>query len=130
MNRFDDELYSFFRLTFPTLQVDLISEDEIKSPEQKEIWRPFLMNWERKIEDFNFGTLLRLDSAKEYTPDNTCVGLYFLFFFSSFLLHNFLSMLLFSLLFIILFFYFIILMFILKCYFIVILFILWINLFI
>lgn len=33
----DDEIYRHFREQFPDMKVDIISEDEIKSPSQKEV---------------------------------------------------------------------------------------------
>ncbi|NXG04508.1 PBDC1 protein, partial [Sakesphorus luctuosus] len=34
-------------------------------------WRPFCLKFEGVVEDFNYGTLLRLDSCREYTEENT-----------------------------------------------------------
>ncbi|NWX32950.1 PBDC1 protein, partial [Notiomystis cincta] len=34
-------------------------------------WRPFCLRFEGVVEDFNYGTLLRLDSRREYTEENT-----------------------------------------------------------
>ncbi|NXY92112.1 PBDC1 protein, partial [Alcedo cyanopectus] len=34
-------------------------------------WRPFCLRFEGVVEDFNYGTLLRLDSRGDYTEDNT-----------------------------------------------------------
>nr|VZI48755.1 unnamed protein product [Spirometra erinaceieuropaei] len=39
----------------------------------KPLWRPFCMEFEGVIEDFNQGTLLRLDANKGYDEANTCV---------------------------------------------------------
>ncbi|NXU67233.1 PBDC1 protein, partial [Horornis vulcanius] len=38
-------------------------------PSQK--WRPFCLRFEGVVEDFNYGTLLRLDSRREYSEENT-----------------------------------------------------------
>lgn len=37
-------------------------------------WRPFCNQFEQIVEDFNFGTLLRIDSNKEYTEENSILG--------------------------------------------------------
>lgn len=37
-------------------------------------WRPFCLRFEGVVEDFNYGTLLRLDSRREYTEENTIFG--------------------------------------------------------
>ncbi|KTG35962.1 hypothetical protein cypCar_00032622 [Cyprinus carpio] len=34
-------------------------------------WRPFCNQFEGVVEDFNYGTLLRLDCQKDYTEENT-----------------------------------------------------------
>lgn len=37
-------------------------------------WRPFCNHFESLVEDFNYGTLLRLDCEKDYTEENTIFG--------------------------------------------------------
>lgn len=37
-------------------------------------WRLFCNQFEGLVEDFNYGTLLRLDCEKDYTEDNTIFG--------------------------------------------------------
>ncbi|NXR88964.1 PBDC1 protein, partial [Hypocryptadius cinnamomeus] len=34
-------------------------------------WRPFCLAFEGVVEDFNFGTLLRLDARGKYSEENT-----------------------------------------------------------
>ncbi|NXO19510.1 PBDC1 protein, partial [Oriolus oriolus] len=34
-------------------------------------WRPFCLRFEGVVEDFNYGTLLRLDSRREYSEENS-----------------------------------------------------------
>jgi len=43
----------------------------MKSKESKERWRTFINAYENKITDFNFGSLIRTDSTKEYSETNT-----------------------------------------------------------
>eukprot|EP00003_Mantamonas_plastica_P029890 TRINITY_DN7195_c0_g1_i1.p1 TRINITY_DN7195_c0_g1~~TRINITY_DN7195_c0_g1_i1.p1 ORF type:complete len:166 (-),score=70.31 TRINITY_DN7195_c0_g1_i1:16-513(-) len=71
----DDIIYEAFRETFPELSVDVIDEDAIKSKEGKELWRPFLMQFEKTVEDFNFLTLIRIDATNPagYSEENTTV---------------------------------------------------------
>jgi len=52
-------VYQQFRQLFPDLNVEVVSDDILKSPDAKEKWRPFLMSWEHRVLDFNMGTLLR-----------------------------------------------------------------------
>lgn len=70
----DDDIYEQFRAKFPHMRVDRIDEDAMKSLEGKELWRPFLMSLETLVVDYNFATLLRLDSRRDYSPENTTVG--------------------------------------------------------
>ncbi|NWU35521.1 PBDC1 protein, partial [Hylia prasina] len=37
-------------------------------------WRPFCLRFEGVVEDFNYGTLLRLDSRREYSEENSIFG--------------------------------------------------------
>ncbi|XP_075063262.1 protein PBDC1 [Mixophyes fleayi] len=71
LTRSDDMIYTAFRGEFPNLRIDVLDPEDLKSPAAKEKWRPFCMQFEDQVEDFNYGTLLRLDSSKEYSEENT-----------------------------------------------------------
>lgn len=72
---FDDEIVEEFFEAFPEYKdpakLKVINEDDLKSPEGKSRWRDYLKKFEDKIEDYNFGTLIRTDSSREYEQDNT-----------------------------------------------------------
>ncbi|NXI70873.1 PBDC1 protein, partial [Anseranas semipalmata] len=70
----DDRIYGEFRKTFGDLKIDVLDPEELKSEPAKERWRPFCMRFEGVVEDFNYGTLLRLDCRKGYTEENTIFG--------------------------------------------------------
>ncbi|XP_064603075.1 protein PBDC1-like [Liolophura sinensis] len=71
LTRIDDELYEAFRRQFPDLKIDVLVEDEIKTEEQKAKWRNFCNEFKEKVEEFNFGTLIRLDANLDYSEKNT-----------------------------------------------------------
>uniref|UniRef100_A0A4W6ELP7 Polysaccharide biosynthesis domain containing 1 n=1 Tax=Lates calcarifer TaxID=8187 RepID=A0A4W6ELP7_LATCA len=71
LTKLDDKIYSSFRETFKELDIKLLNPDDLKSDEAKERWRPFCNQFEGLVEDFNYGTLLRLDCEKDYTEENT-----------------------------------------------------------
>ncbi|KAG4305052.1 hypothetical protein PORY_001727 [Pneumocystis oryctolagi] len=75
LTKIDDEIYDNFVAVFPEYasaeSVSLIDEDKIKSSENKAKWRKFMMDYENKVDDFNFGTLLRTDACKEYEEKTT-----------------------------------------------------------
>ncbi|XP_062570732.1 protein PBDC1-like [Saccostrea cucullata] len=71
LTQIDDEIYTEFRKEFPDFKIDVIREEDLKSPEAKEKWRPFINSFEKRVEDFNYGTLLRLDCTKDYTEENS-----------------------------------------------------------
>ncbi|XP_037122675.1 protein PBDC1 [Syngnathus acus] len=71
LTKMDDQIYSAFRETFEDLDVKVLDPEGLKSAEAKERWRPFCHRFEGLVEDFNYGTLLRLDCQKDYTQDNT-----------------------------------------------------------
>ncbi|XP_049988803.1 protein PBDC1 isoform X3 [Alexandromys fortis] len=57
----------FLKLT----KVDVLDPEELKSESAKEKWRPFCLKFEGIVEDYNYGTLLRLDCSQGYTEENT-----------------------------------------------------------
>ncbi|KAF0031844.1 protein PBDC1 [Scophthalmus maximus] len=71
LTKLDDQLYSSFRDAFKDLDIRALDPDQLKTDEAKERWRPFCNQFEGLVEDFNYGTLLRLDCEKDYTEDNT-----------------------------------------------------------
>ncbi|WFD28486.1 D-lactate dehydrogenase (cytochrome) [Malassezia nana] len=76
LTKLDDEIMADFEETFPELAkndeaIRKIDEDEMKSPSGKEKWRNFINKYEKKVADFNFGTLIRTDASDEYTQNNT-----------------------------------------------------------
>ncbi|XP_078522482.1 protein PBDC1 [Lissotriton helveticus] len=80
LTKLDDRIYSDFRTTFKDLKIDVLDPEELKSEAAKEIWRPFCMLFDGIVEDFNYGTLVRLDCKKDYTEENTifCTRIQFL----------------------------------------------------
>ncbi|QLQ79755.1 hypothetical protein HG537_0C04040 [Torulaspora globosa] len=76
LTKYDDEIYESFMEMFPEYQdierLKKFSEDELKTKEAKEKWRKYCALFEKKIEDYNFGTLLRTDSSAEYGQFTTC----------------------------------------------------------
>lgn len=71
LTKVDDQIYSEFRENFEKLRVDVLDPEELKSESAKEKWRPFCLKFEGIIEDYNYGTLLRLDCSQGYTEENT-----------------------------------------------------------
>uniref|UniRef100_A0A663E8M0 Polysaccharide biosynthesis domain containing 1 n=1 Tax=Aquila chrysaetos chrysaetos TaxID=223781 RepID=A0A663E8M0_AQUCH len=71
LTKVDDQIYSEFRKSFKDLKIDVLDPEELKSESAKEKWRPFCLRFEGVVEDFNYGTLLRLDCRKDYTEENT-----------------------------------------------------------
>ncbi|XP_006528333.1 protein PBDC1 isoform X6 [Mus musculus] len=76
LTKVDDQIYSEFREIFETLRVDVLDPEELKSESAKEKWRPFCLKFEGIVEDYNYGTLLRLDCSQGYTEENTIFGYY------------------------------------------------------
>ncbi|CAI4827529.1 ADM_collapsed_G0055190.mRNA.1.CDS.1 [Saccharomyces cerevisiae] len=76
LTKFDDEIYENFMERFPEYKdverVKKFTEEELKTKEAKERWRKFFTIFEKKIEDYNFGTLLRTDASAEYGQFTTC----------------------------------------------------------
>lgn len=75
LTKLDDEIYEHLKADFPDFDpAATINEDEMKSKTGKERWRKFMMTYEKKISDYNFGTMLRGDPKWEYGQDETIFG--------------------------------------------------------
>lgn len=72
LTKIDDEIYEHFQKEFPDFDASAtINEDEMKSKAGKERWRNFINQYEKKIEDFNFGAMLRASAKTDYTQEGT-----------------------------------------------------------
>lgn len=77
LTKIDDEIYEHFQKEFPEFNpTDTIDEDKMKSKEGKERWRTFMMAYEKTIDDYNFGTMLRANPKFEYGEKETIFGVY------------------------------------------------------
>lgn len=75
LTKMDDEIYEHFKKEFPEFNpADKINEDDMKSKAGKERWRNFMNVYEKTINDFNFGTMLRADAKSEYEQETTIFG--------------------------------------------------------
>ncbi|KAF2751991.1 DUF757-domain-containing protein [Sporormia fimetaria CBS 119925] len=72
LTKLDDEIYKHFKEAFPEFDASKpINEDDMKSKEGKEKWRNFINQYEKKVDDYNFGTMLRADPKTEYSQEGT-----------------------------------------------------------
>lgn len=72
LTKYDDEIYDHLKQDFPELDPAMtIDEDEMKSKTGKERWRKFMMKYEKTIDDYNFGTMMRRNPKWEYGEDET-----------------------------------------------------------
>ena len=75
LTKLDDEILEHFKKDFPEFDPrETIDENQMKSKEGKERWRAFMMAYEKKIDDYNFGTMLRANPKFEYTEKETIFG--------------------------------------------------------
>lgn len=71
----DDEILEHFKRDFPDFDPkEAIDEDAMKSKEGKKRWRDFMMAYEKKVDDYNFGTMLRANPKFEYGEKETIFG--------------------------------------------------------
>ncbi|ORX62554.1 DUF757-domain-containing protein [Hesseltinella vesiculosa] len=70
----DDEILKDFEETFPEIDVLHLDEQQFKSKDAKEKWRNFINKYEKRVKEFNFGTLIRIDAREDYTEQNTMFG--------------------------------------------------------
>ncbi|TKA81197.1 hypothetical protein B0A55_02633 [Friedmanniomyces simplex] len=72
LTKYDDEILEHFNREFPDFDLKAtINEDDMKSKEGKEQWRNFINAYENKVEDYNFGTMLRANPMWEYGQKET-----------------------------------------------------------
>lgn len=72
LTKMDDEILSHFKESFPDFDpAATIDEDSMKSKAGKEKWRNFMNAYEKTIDDFNFGTMLRNNPKAEYSEKDT-----------------------------------------------------------
>jgi hypothetical protein len=72
LTKFDDDILEHLKRDFPEIDVSKrLNEDEMKSKKGKERWRNFMMTYEKTVEDYNFGTMLRASPECEYTEKDT-----------------------------------------------------------
>ncbi|KAH8428519.1 polysaccharide biosynthesis domain-containing protein [Aspergillus melleus] len=72
LTKMDNEIYESFMKEFPDFNpAETINEDEMKSKAGKEKWRNWINQYEGKIDDFNFGTMLRSNPKFEYEQETT-----------------------------------------------------------
>lgn len=77
LTKLDDEIFEHTMAEFPELaedsyaKVTKLDEDWMKSTEGKDRWRKFIQSYEKKIKDYNFGSLIRTDARDEYGEKNT-----------------------------------------------------------
>ncbi|USP82472.1 uncharacterized protein yc1106_09746 [Curvularia clavata] len=72
LTKIDDEIYEHLKKDFPEFDAAAtLNEDEMKSKEGKERWRKFISEYENKVEDYNFGTMLRASPKSEYSQEGT-----------------------------------------------------------
>lgn len=77
LTKFDDDIAEHFKKDFPEFDPKAtINEDDMKSKEGKERWRKFISEYEQKVDDYNFGTMLRTNPNSEYEEQETIFGEY------------------------------------------------------
>ncbi|KAK5162966.1 uncharacterized protein LTR77_011020 [Saxophila tyrrhenica] len=75
LTRYDDEIHAHFQTEFPDFDVSgTIDEEQMKSKEGKEKWRGFIEKYDKKVEDYNFGTMVRANPAWEYGEKESIFG--------------------------------------------------------
>lgn len=75
LTKMDDDIYNHLKGAFPDFDPAVtIDEDEMKSKQGKERWRAFMMAYEKKVDDYNFGTMVRNSPKVEYEERTTIFG--------------------------------------------------------
>lgn len=74
LTKMDEEILEHLKKDFPELDPATdIDEDVLKSKENKERWRNFMNTYDKKVEDFNFGTMLRKSPKDDVEVENRII---------------------------------------------------------
>ncbi|KAH8548175.1 putative polysaccharide biosynthesis protein [Umbelopsis sp. PMI_123] len=71
----DDEIYADFTESFPEIDVQHLDEQHFKTDKAKEKWRNWINKYEKRVNEYNFGSLIRIDPRDDYTEQNTMFGM-------------------------------------------------------
>ncbi|KAF8574037.1 DUF757-domain-containing protein [Ramaria rubella] len=77
LTKIDDEIFEHLSTAFPEAVEEpyskLLNLDEewMKSEGGKQRWRDFMNQYEKKVKDYNFGSLIRTDARDEYAQHNS-----------------------------------------------------------
>uniref|UniRef100_A0A0K0E7T2 Polysacc_synt_4 domain-containing protein n=1 Tax=Strongyloides stercoralis TaxID=6248 RepID=A0A0K0E7T2_STRER len=71
LNKYQDNIYKQFREIFPDLNIEMITEEQLKG-DNKVKWHDFCEGF-KEVDDYNMGTLMRMDVKTIYSPDNTII---------------------------------------------------------
>ena len=75
LTKLDNEIYEHLMRDFPEFDpAETIDEDKMKSKEGKKRWREFMMAYEKRVDDYNFGTMLRSSPKEMYDQHTTIFG--------------------------------------------------------
>ncbi|KAF3352240.1 hypothetical protein VdG1_09193 [Verticillium dahliae VDG1] len=76
LTKLDDEIYAHLLKDFPDFDpAETIDEDKMKSKQGKERWRNFMMAYDKRVDDYNFGTMMRTGPKFEYGQNEVIFGL-------------------------------------------------------
>ena len=75
LTKMDDDILEHFKKEFPEFDpAATLNEDEMKSKAGKEKWRNWMKHYEKKVHDYNFGTIVRTSPNVEYDQHTTIFG--------------------------------------------------------
>merc|ERR1711879_611977 len=63
--------YKLFRRDFPDFNVEKIDEDKMKTTDAKAKWRPFCNHFQGQVDDYNRGSLVRIDGMGPFDEVNS-----------------------------------------------------------
>ncbi|VDN21934.1 unnamed protein product [Gongylonema pulchrum] len=72
MHKKHNDIYEKFREMFPDLNVERVTEVELKG-ENKQRWYTFCEHFREEIKDYNLGTIMRIGADGAYSESNTII---------------------------------------------------------
>uniref|UniRef100_A0A0N4ZX73 Polysacc_synt_4 domain-containing protein n=1 Tax=Parastrongyloides trichosuri TaxID=131310 RepID=A0A0N4ZX73_PARTI len=71
LNKYQDIIYEKFREVFPNLDIEVVTEEQLKG-DNKKIWHDFCESFS-EVDDYNMGSLMRIDAKTIYSAQNTLI---------------------------------------------------------
>uniref|UniRef100_A0AC35TU56 Polysacc_synt_4 domain-containing protein n=1 Tax=Rhabditophanes sp. KR3021 TaxID=114890 RepID=A0AC35TU56_9BILA len=72
LNKHQPEIYEQFRKTFPDFDIEQVTETTLKGT-NKHLWHDYCELFKTTVDDYNLGSIMRVDATKIYSQENSII---------------------------------------------------------